>query len=371
MSEMDGSAIETGEVGVEESSSSEGSASPVGNKHLHVDPGTPGSDAPESLGGTANSERDDRDTSTPTGDVAAAPVASSFWKFRNHDGSEREFKSPDEAQQFFSSWNGRLSKAERELRDAEKANYEWQEAYESGKLAEYYAKNKQGGQTSAQEEKPVHPTQELLSKLDREYVTGLLKKGDAVKALEYITYVNSQFFNERLDQYKQEFEGKIDELVAPSRFAGQVQNGLNYIAESEHQAVDDYGQPKYPEFVDGPQYDKSFVHHFRDIWLAQQWQDALTPQGFRLAYLEAKHTYRPAPVSQDVTSAEEAKNVAADMVRDAQGRFVQRRQALAMSTNDVAKGRPDTSPKSREQNILDGMRNAATRKSKHFNVHFE
>lgn len=364
-------AEETVESSATDAGESAAPEAPVGNQHFRLSDGPPGSGAPEL---DAASQATSSDGQSKQGETGATP-ASPFFEFKTATGESKSFSTRDEANQFFSSWNGRLSKTERDLKEAERLNFQWQDAYENGRLYEHYAQQREGSKgNKAEPAKPESSSEdqaamELLSKVDKKYVTELLKKGESVKALEYITYLNGLHFEQKLAAYKQELAGALDEIVAPSRFQEQVVNSVSYIAESEYQSTDDSGQPRYPEFVDGPRYDKGLVHHFRNVWLDMPVEEACTPQGFRLAYLEAKSTYQPRQSATGPASTPESNARAADMVRDATGRFVAKQTALAMSSEGTKFKPPVGGPgPTAGQSVLDGMRSAAKNVNPHFRV---
>lgn len=335
-----------------------------GNPHFSVSDGPPGGTTESTL-----DSQSDADTAASEGQAVLSTPAAPFFEFQTATGERKSFATKDEANQFFSSWNGRLSKAERELKEAERLNLEWQDAYNSGQLHEYYAKQNVQKVKPAQTETkvdPGNPVEALLSKIDRKYVTELLKKGDAVKAMEYLSYVNGLHFQEQLEAHRKELADTLDSIIAPTRFQHQVQNSLQYIAESEFQSVNDVGEARYPEFQSGPNYDQGLVKHFRKVWLDMPVEEACTPRGFRLAYYEAKATYQRPESANQAGGASSAK--AAEMVRDASGRFIARQTALAMSS-EGSKAKPAVgAPAKGGNDILAAMRGAAKPVNPHFSV---
>jgi len=310
-----------------------------GTSYLQADDGPPG-DSSLDLSEDSQTEESLEEQVTPDEE----PVAP-FWEFKTASGDAKTFKSPEVAQQFFSSWNGRLSKAEKELEEAQQANYRWQEAYEAGNLS----KSEKAEDTtppeatsSGTEEAPVEPSaksdQDLLSALDWKYVNELLESGDGVKAMQYMAYENGKYLKSEVDKLRTESQKGLEEITGPQEFQRQAAEAMQYAAESAYNAVDDMGQPLFPEFQDSLEgYDSNFVAHFRDIWLDQDINEAADPnlKGVKAAYYEAKATYRPgeANAAEATEAAPNASEVAAE-VRDAQGRFMKQNTALAMSGSE-------------------------------------
>ena len=102
-----------------------------GSPHFAIGDTPPGIEA-------ADSEPTATDTESGGGveqEVVVSTPPDNFFTFTTADGQAKEFTSPEDAQQFFSSWNGRLSKAERELQEVTNYNLQWQQAYDKGELA--------------------------------------------------------------------------------------------------------------------------------------------------------------------------------------------------------------------------------------------
>lgn len=358
-----------------------------GSEHFSIGDGPPGEnsvDSDEAQPAEAESGVGTRENQVS--ETAPEATSEAWFTFKTADGTEKVFSSADEAQQFFGSWNGRLSKAQRELSEAEQYNLQWQRAYEDGSLfAEY---QKQRG-----EEKPAAAEKEqqdagVLGAVDWKYVNRLLREGKSDKALQYLSFENGEYLSKTLkkeiEQAREAIKAEISgELEAPTRFYNEAMGAAKYVAESAQAAVNDMGQPLFPEFQDGPNYDPNFTKHFRDIWMQQDYQLAFDPNltGVRAAYYEAKATYRP-PVQQPPKAEAQGDGQPQQSgwlrpsstetpPRGPDGKFIRKTQALAMSDSEGAAPNMSGQPKSREQQILEGMRNAGTRSNKHFGVAYE
>jgi hypothetical protein len=335
-----------------------------GSEHFSIGEGPPGADSLE----PTPSEPDAEASEAETTEVAAETVApEQFWSFKTADGSEKTFGTAEEAQQFFSSWNGRLSKTERDYREAEAANLAWQRAYEDGSLF----KTKEGAGVDAKAEEPKSSDEaNYLKSVDWTYVNKLLGEGTPDKALQYIAYKNGEYLKKTVEDLRTEVTGSIDGLTAPQRFAQETGAAMTYVAEAGYKAVDDMGQPLFPEFQSGDAYDKAFVHHFRDIWMNQDVQLACDPNltGFKAAYYEAKATYRPAAPETAPPPTPAAAPTPPPAPRNPDGTFAKRTQALAMGGSDPQGHSVTGRTQTREEYLLDGMRNANKPRSDHFAV---
>lgn len=314
--------------------------------------------------------------------VAEAPPSEPFWSFKTADGKEKVFSSSDEAQQFFSSWNGRLSKAERELQEVTRLNLEWQNAYNNGELpgmtqADVDQKKLENAATVASESGALQP-------YEWKTVNEMIQNGEGEKALQYIQYRNQEYLEQKVGSIEKKFEERIEQLVAPAKFQHEVSEAMTYVAMAGQAAVNDMGEPLYPEFQDGASYDSNFVKHFREIWLDMDYRMAANPDGsgFDAAYYKAKATYSPPQPKEPAqgTAADfiapagpagaPARAVAAaNIPRNPDGTFARRNQALSMSGSEGAgAGSPRGTAANKSDSILDAMRDVGTSKSPHFAV---
>ena len=353
-----------------------------GSPHFAIGDTPPGIEA-------ADSEPTATDTESGGGveqEVVVSTPPDNFFTFTTADGQAKEFTSPEDAQQFFSSWNGRLSKAERELQEVTNYNLQWQQAYDKGELASQKAPEatQQQGNQQQGEAKPKEEKIDMgaLEPHDWANVENLLKEGDGVKAVQYIQWKNNEFLKKQVEGLRDEFRGQIDDVNAPAKFQDEVAQAMTYVAEQGLVAVDDMGQPLYPEFQDGDTYSKDFVHHFRDVWLNQDYKMATSPDGsgFRAAYYEARTTFRPQQEPSEgkasdflpppTTPAEAVANSTKQSIpRNPDGTFAKRNQALSMSeTEPTGASRPAPGSRAKKNDILEAMRQVGVSKSPHFAV---
>jgi hypothetical protein len=295
-----------------------------------------------------------------------------FWKFKTADGQEKEFASAEDAQQFFSSWNGRLSKAERELNEVTALNYQWQKAYNEGALGNQpvpEGKELEDAANEAADKGALEPHHWAA-------VNQFIKNGEGEKALQFIQWRNGEYLKEQVEGIRAEMLSRFEEQAAPAKFQAEVGEALSYVAQSGQAAVNDMGEPMFPEFQDGPGYDKAFVIHFRDIWLNQDYRIATDPSGhgFKSAYYEAKATYKPTPAEPAAeapvapTPATAPAAAAAAAPRNADGTFAKRTQALSMSDSDGSSSGTPGGKAAPKASLLDQMRDVGTPRSKHFAV---
>jgi hypothetical protein len=339
-----------------------------GSEHFAIGDLPPGVESAE----TDSAATEEVSGDAPVGDVdVAALPPEHFWSFKTADGQEKTFASQEDAQQFFSSWNGRLSKAERELNEVTSLNYKWQQAYESGEL---------GGD-------PVPETAELadaaneaarsgaLEPHDWAAVAQYIKNGEGEKALQYIQWRNGEYLTKQVEGLRQEVVEAFQQQAAPAQFQSQVSEAMTYVAQAGQAAVNDMGEPMFPEFQEGPSYNRDFVMHFRNIWLGQDYRLATDPngQGFKSAYYEAKATYKEPvqetqPVTETVTPATAPAAAVANAPRNPDGTFAKRNQALSMSDTDVAASGTPGGPAPPKAGIVEQMRDVGTSRSRHFAV---
>jgi hypothetical protein len=340
-----------------------------GSEHFAIGDLPPGVESAES-----ESAATDKDSgSVEEGATDVTPPPERFWSFKTADGQEKEFKSEEDAQQFFSSWSGRLSQAQRELNEVTQLNYQWQKAYEAGELSGQAMP--EGKELKQAANKAA--SSGALEAHDWAAVNQYIRNGEGEKALQYIQWRTGEHLKELEARFESKLDERINELTAPNRFQSEVADAMTYVAQAGQAAVDDMGQPLFPEFQEGPTYDRKFVHHFRDIWLAQDYQLATDPNGvgFKAAYYEAKATYRPAPAetkaSDSTTPGIHGQAVGrslANAPRNPDGTFAKRNQALSMSDSEGAGSGSPSGSAPRGMSILEQMRDVGTSRSPHFAV---
>lgn len=343
-----------------------------GSDHFPVGDGPPGADSSEPE--PEATETDTASAEEVVEETVAAPPES-FWKFKTADGQEKSFASQEEAQQFFSSWNGRLSKAETELKDVTKLNLDWQNSYNSGELGGSKTSEAPANEELVKAAKEAE-AKDALNAQDWKNVADYIKENKGETALKYIQFRNGEYLKEQVEGIKAEVKEQFAELAAPAQFQSEVSEAMTYVAQAGQAAVDDMGQPMFPEFQDGEGYNKAFVQHFRDIWLDQDYKLATDPNGtgFKAAYYEAKATYKPTEpeagkASDFIAPATPGEAVAAAVPRNADGTFAKRDAALAMSdAPEQATGGKPTGPGNKQTDILNAMRDVGTPRSSHFAV---
>ena len=345
---------------------------PGGSEHFLIGDAPPGADSgePEPVATEPDS------TSVEEVDATVATPLETFWSFKTADGQEKSFSSQEEAQQFFSSWNGRLSKAERELGEVTQLNMDWQNSYRKGELGREEP-------STPDSEKLVEAAKDAdskgaLSAQDWKNVSDYIKENKGQMALQYINWRNDEYLKDQVEGIKADVKQQFEDLAAPAQFQSEVAGAMTYVAQAGQAAVNDMGEPMFPEFQDGEGYNQPFVKHFREIWLNQDYKMATDPSGtgFKAAYYEAKATYR-APeelatgkASDFIAPATPGEAVAAAVPpRNADGTFAKRSAALAMSdTPDVPSSGKPTGPGNKQQDILSAMRDVGTSRSEHFAV---
>ena len=341
---------------------------PSGSEHFDVGDLPPGADSSEPA--SVATETDIGDTAL-AGEAEAATPPSQFFTFKTADGTEKQFSSADDAQQFFASWNGRLSKAEKELGEVTRLNMDWQSAYNAGDLKGEPSKTPD---TEKLEAAARSAEEHALKPHDWQAVKDYIQKGEGEKALQYIQWRNGEFLKEQVGGIRKDMESRFEEQAAPAKCQAEVSEAMSYVAAAGQAAVNDMGEPMFPEFQDGETYDRDFVVHFRDIWLGQDYRHAADPSGlgFKSAYYEAKATFNPRVAAVAITPAQAvpaAVTQAAAAPRNPDGTFMKRNQALAMSQSDgSSSGAPSGRAPSRSDNILGQLRDVGTSRSKHFAV---
>lgn len=265
-------------------------------------------------------------------DAGAVPTAPAAWSFKYGD---REFKSPDEAQGYFNSWNGRLSAQARTLNEFREENTRWAKWYEDRKdLIE---------KAEAARDVPKDKQPEYLDAVDWTYVEKLLKAGDGQKALQYIAYTNGEYLKRQFEAQQKAFDERFQSTVAPMQERTAARDLAIELFTAAQDATDEKGNAIYPEFVPGSTYNENFVRTFAAVFRQLPTNIGFDPEGYGvdLAYHRTKAlmsaVQRPAQVNATRVAAEGA-------VRDATGRFVKQTEVQASAIGGSQTEEPGNEP---------------------------
>jgi hypothetical protein len=274
------------------------------------------------------------------------------------------FPDAESAKQYFDSWNGRLAKSNEDYQAAMAKNTEWQKAYQDGSLYEDFKARYEQEKAASEPEKP---TRYNLEEINWDYIKEKIAAGDAITAMQYLSYENGKYLKSEVEKVREELTGALDSELGPQK---EMQAARDYSRElmlTAQKSVDPVsGDPRYPEFVEGESYDQAFVQTFARVWKELPYEIALsnTLEGVDLAYLKAKDIMSKQAPPAETTEApagvpDPARADAAKRVRDAQGRFAANTEAAATAVGgsespDVT-GRP-----SAEATFKEAMRKTGT-----------
>jgi len=263
-------------------------------------------------------------------------VAPWEFKFRTSAG-EKHFKSPEEATNFFSSWNGRIVQSDRERNEALSALDEWDRWFNSNKeKIESALQGKSTPTGGAVAPEPKEP--DFVDGISWDYVNELLDAGKTAEAQKYVAWKTGELLKQQVnavrDELKGEFErglGPIQEQQAVREMSVQVMLAAQSARHPEHPET-----ALFPEFQEGtPEYNPEFVSTFAQIWKQLDAQTALRPDlsGVELAYWRTKNLY-----SRRGSSAGDAAEQAVEAETN---RF---RQSTASRANAVGGGASPVKP---------------------------
>lgn len=272
---------------------------------------------------------------TEAAEAAKSPAA---WSFQ-YGG--RTFNSPEEASQYFNSWNGRLKASDRQLQEALRVVNEWDQWYQTHR--DRIEGALKGGQEKAEGSK------DLLTGVDWDHIKSLIDEGRGLEAIQFLQYQTGESFKQALADVRRE----ISTSLAPLQEQQAARDMAVSIMTAAQQAVDpESGEALYPEFQEGSAtYNPDFVRYFGQVWRQLPAQVAYDPQlaGVDLAYLKARQVWdRHLPASQ----------AAGQAVENARGRIVQQAAAQATAIGGSGSKEPgEGSPLSRvKQQLRDAQR---------------
>lgn len=275
------------------------------------------------------------DTGDQDGPGAEAPTP--YFTFKLSNGQTKTFSSEDEANQYFATWNGRLSKQAEVLKEYQEENQRWAEWFDQNKsLVEATMKAEQ------QNGKAETPESDLLKQADWNYVQELIANGQQTKAIQYLAYKSNEFVKNEIKQAREALESQFNEFVGPMQEQREIRNTLSGLLNAAQLSADEYGNPTFPEFQENsPSFDPDFVTTFSQVLASMPVDLALRPdgEGIAIAYDRAQllQARREATKTETTSKAGQA-------LRDAQGRFAKNTEARATAIG----GSKPTAPSERE-----------------------
>lgn len=229
------------------------------------------------------------------GEPIGAEAAPASWEFKF---GPKHFKSPEEANQYFSTWNGRITRSDRERNDALSALDEWDKWYQ-GNREVIDAALKSGQVTRPGQPAPATPAEaepEFVEGIAWEYVNELLEAGKTTEAQKYIAWKTGELLKNQVSAVRDELRGEFEQGLGPI----QEQNAVREMSIQVMLAAQGARNPDhpdvalFPEFQEGtPDYNPDFVSVFGNVWRQLDAQTALRPDlsGVELAYWRTKNMF--------------------------------------------------------------------------------
>lgn len=247
---------------------------------------------------------------------------------------QTEFKDPESLDNFIRSSEGRLRKANYDFNDAMAKNTAWQNwANDPAKIREHLAKLE--GTTPEKVTTTTGEQKKFLNDTDWKALASLVQQGRGMEALAAMADMYDQVMDSRLA----ELEGKFDQAVQPIQQRNEAVTYTTNLMKAAANAMDQSGNYIWPEFNRqsgsfDPQFCQLFTRVWNDLPANVAWDENL--HGIEIAYNRTRQLYANNPqlrgeeaqqANDDTTGnanagTSEAANRAANMARDAQGRFL-------------------------------------------------
>lgn len=330
-----------------------------GEEGASVDFGVTSSEAPDATGvetEAAPVEQEGQSApadQTPPSEVSEEPVvpaepAAPAWEF---NFGPKRFESQKDAEQFFSSWNGRIVRADRERDEALTALDEWDKWYGTNRERIDGALGRAKEGPAAEPEKAP----EFVDAIKWDYVNELLEAGKTADAQKYVAWKTGELLKTQVDSAKTELRGEFEKGLGPiqEQHAMREMSTQVMLAAQSARHTDFPDVALFPEFQEDTEtYDGEFVAKFGEAWRALEPQMALNPDlsGVELAYLRTKAGY---------VRSQKAEDAAQDAIDSEQQKF---RQSTANRANAVGGGAAPTKTvpvkkKTLQDRLFEGMEN--------------